>query len=162
MRKLFISALLLFAAFLAGCEDGKESLKGKEIDFSLNDLGGREVRLSDYRGKVVLLEFWATWCPPCIMAIPDLNDINSKFKGRDFALLAVSIAERKELVREFAEEHGINYTVLLDHKEVNSQFGVMTIPTTFIIGKNGGIVAKHLGFVPGLAELLSEEIERLL
>jgi peroxiredoxin len=162
MKKLLIVVSITLAVFAVGCESKEEPLSKNKFDFSLNDLDGRQVRLSDFSGKVVLLEFWATWCPPCRMAIPDLNDINARFKDRDFAILAVSIGEKIETVRDFADEFGITFTVLIDDNDVNSRFGVMTIPTTFIIDKNGNIASKHLGFVPGLADVLSEEIEGLL
>ena len=165
MRKPVALALLFLALFLAGCEQKREkgeATKGEEPDFALQDTEGREVRLADFRGKVVLLEFFATWCPPCRMAVPDMNQLNSSLKGKDVAILAIAIGERMEDVRGFAKEQGITYTVLVDNEGVDSLYGVSTIPTTIILDKNGAVVARHLGYMPGYADVMTREIEKLL
>jgi peroxiredoxin len=164
MRRPAALALLVLALFAAGCEREKkaEAPKAEDLDFALKDVGGREVRLSDYRGKVVLLEFFATWCPPCRMAVPEMNELHRRLSGKDAVVIAVSVGERMEDVREFVSGQGITYTVLVDNEGIDSRFGVSTIPSTFILDKNGAVVARHMGFMPGFADEMAREIEKHL
>lgn len=136
--------------------------KGAAPDFVLKDTRGKAVRLSDYKGKVVLLEFWATWCPPCKLTIPDLNELHEKYKGKDFALLSVSIDDPLSTLKPFIEEYGIKFTVLVNDKHIERLYGIINIPATFLIDKTGNIASKHLGYVPDTADMLSKEIEDLL
>ena len=127
-------------------------------DFVLNDLDGRPVRLSDLRGKVVLIEFWATWCPPCTMAIPELNALQRKYMDRDFLILSISTDEDISTVRSYVEENEVLFPVLFDDKNVNSSYGVYNIPTVVIIDENGIVLKNHMGFAPGIFEELLKDV----
>jgi peroxiredoxin len=96
------------------------------------------------------------------MAIPDLIELNEQYKDRGFALITLSIDEPLSTVKSFSEERGITYAVLIDDKDVSSDYGVRNIPTTFIMDKEGKIVSKHLGYAPDFLEVFSKEIEALL
>lgn len=116
-------------------------------DFTLEDLDGNKVSLKDYRGKIVLLNFWATWCPPCREEMPDLDKIYLEQKDEDFVILAVNGGEAKEDVKEFIDDKGYSFPVLLDTAklDVNFTYNVAFIPTSFMIDKEGKIRAIKSG-----------------
>jgi thiol-disulfide isomerase/thioredoxin len=162
-------SLLLVSALVAatGCSRGGERISaGKAgFDFSLPDLQGAKVSLSDFRGKVVLVEFWATWCPPCRESIPELTTLSAKYADRGLVLLAISVDKGGDVaatVSSFAREHGVTYPVLLDDGKVNTRFGVTSIPALFLIDKNGALVKQFTGFIPGLGETIAHDIEAIL
>jgi peroxiredoxin len=163
MRKSAIFIIILLVAFVHGCDLGPAGKIDKNnADFVLNDLDGNPMRLSDHRGKVVMLEFFASWCPPCRQAVPELSELYEKYRERGFELIAVSIDESVSDARDFVEEYGIKFTVVFDDRDVNAAFGVYNIPTTFILDRNGKVVNKHLGFAPGMGETFAGDIEALL
>lgn len=163
MKKIAAFVVLaLLAVVSAGCEKKVPQEPGKAPNFVLKDINGKEHRLTDYRGKVVLLDFWATWCGPCRLAIPELNEIEARFKGRDFALLAISVNDSVSTLKSFVEENDVAFTVLVNDRHVEKLYDVISIPTTFLIDKDGKIVKKHLGYIPGMADTLSKDIEELL
>jgi peroxiredoxin len=161
-RRTLFALIIIFFAALSGCEKAPRPPEGTAPEFVLKDTGGKSVRLSDYRGKVVLLEFWATWCPPCKLAIPDLNELHERYKGKDFALLSISVDDSLDTLKPFVEEYGIKFPVLVNDAEVERLYGIINIPATLIIDKEGNIAGKHLGYVPGTKEMLTKEIEELL
>jgi len=116
------------------------------IDFTLKDLNGKPVRLSDFRGKIVLLNFWATWCPDCRIEMPSMQKLHSRFKDTDFVLVSISIKESASEVQKFFKKHKLTFIGLLDSDgEVGSQMGIRAIPTTFILDRNGKIAGTIMG-----------------
>lgn len=125
--------------------DGKE----KASDFSLKSVEGKIVKLSDYKGKIVIIDFWATWCPPCRKGIPDLISIQSEFK-KDVVVIGISLDQGNTLkdVKPFIKDYGINYPVVYGDEKVVMDYGnIQAIPTTFIVDQKGIIVDKHVGLV---------------
>ena len=121
---------------------------GKEApDFTLPTLKGDSVRFSDYRGKVVFLNFWATWCPPCREEMPSMESLYQRLKGREFEMLAISLdQEGEKVVGPFVAKYGLSFPVLLDtDKKVSQLYRLSGIPETFIIDKNGFIALKIIG-----------------
>jgi peroxiredoxin len=116
-------------------------------DFTLPDLSGRVYRLSDFRGKVVFLNVWATWCPPCRMEMPSMETLYRRLKGRDFVMLAVSQDEDGSAsVQPYVEQAGLTFPVLVDPKGVVSrQFGVTGYPETFVIDRQGRVIEHTIG-----------------
>ncbi len=116
-------------------------------DFELKTLEGKSVRLSDYRGKIVFLNFWATWCPPCRQEMPDFNSANQKLlKEGKAVILTVNVQEDPQNVREFVEEKNLTLPVLLDETgEVSYIYNVQSIPTTYIVNLDGTIYNAILG-----------------
>ncbi|MBI5560708.1 MAG: TlpA family protein disulfide reductase [Deltaproteobacteria bacterium] len=117
------------------------------MDFTLPNLEGREIRLSDYRGKVVFLNFWATWCKPCEDEIPSMEALYEALKGQPFEIVAVSVdKDGPEVVSQFAKKYGITFTVLHDPKgTVKDLYKTTGVPETFIIDPNGIIAEKVWG-----------------
>jgi len=118
-------------------------------DFALKDADGRTVRLSDYRNKVVLLNFWATWCGPCKIEIPWFKELEQDYKDRGFAVLGVSMDEDGwDAVKPFVKDLGVNYRILLGTDIVAQMYGgVNALPTSFLIDQQGRIASVHLGLV---------------
>jgi peroxiredoxin len=116
-------------------------------DFTLPNLKGRSVRLSDHRGKVVFLNFWATWCKPCIVEMPSMQALYQRFERRDFEILAVSVdLEGAGPVKKFIATHGLTFPVLLDpNKDIYRLYRLTGVPETFIIDRNGKILLKIIG-----------------
>jgi cytochrome c biogenesis protein CcmG/thiol:disulfide interchange protein DsbE len=132
-------------------------------DFKLKDAGGQVVKLSDYKGKVVLLNFWATWCGPCTLEIPWFEQFQQDYRSKGFEVLGVSMDEDGwEVVKPYIAEHKINYRVLLGNDSVGELYGgVDSLPTTFIIDREGRFAfPPHVGLA-GKNEYLSE-IQTLL
>ena len=164
--RLIVAALIL-ALFVFSCakKGEKHVIGGNAPDFSLSDIQGNSVRLSDFSGKVVLVEFWATWCGPCLDAVPEMNALYEKYRSRGFIVLGISVDKGKDMqarLASFAKEHAITYPILHDIGDVNGRYGVYSIPSTFIINREGNIAGNHVGFSPALKEILSKEIEALL
>lgn len=116
-------------------------------DFTFPDLNGNKVSLSEYRGKVVLVNIWATWCPPCREEMPSMQKLYDRFKGKDFEILAVSIdANGAKAVAPFMQELKLTFPALLDTKgRIRSLYGTTGVPESFIIDKNGILVQKVIG-----------------
>ncbi len=131
-------------------------------DFALKDADGRTVHLSDYRGKVVVLDFWATDCEPCKLEVPWLMDFERAKRDRGFAVLGVAMDERGwEVVKPFLRELGVNYRVVLGDEKTSDQYGgIEAIPTTFLIDRNGRVYKAHVGLTP--KKDFDNEIETLL
>jgi peroxiredoxin len=116
-------------------------------DFTLQDANGRSVTLSEFRGKAVLLNFWATWCGPCSLEIPWFTEFEQQFKSRGFEVLGVSMDEDGwKVIKPYITEHKINYRVLLGNDSVSQVYGgVDSLPTTFIVGRDGKVAYVHVG-----------------
>lgn len=116
-------------------------------DFSLDSLEGKSVRLSDLRGKAVLLNFWATWCGPCRIEMPWFVDLQNKYGGEGLQIIGVAMDEAsKEDIAKFAKDMGINYPILIGKESVGEQYGgVNNLPQSFFIGRDGKVVDKIFG-----------------
>jgi peroxiredoxin len=145
-----ITLLFLILGLLAGCSTGEvgEQLSGGAPDFTLPAVDGSIVRLSDYQGKVIVVDFWATWCPPCLEMIPVLSDLHHRFSSKGLVILGVSLdKEGLPVLGPFIHERRIPYKVLLGSREVSAVFGgISTIPTMFIIDRSGRLVRKMVGY----------------
>ncbi|MBL0715200.1 MAG: TlpA family protein disulfide reductase [Desulfosarcina sp.] len=115
-------------------------------EIRLPDLNGNMVDLDDFRGKVIFLNFWTTWCPTCQVEMPSMERLYQRFRERDFVMLAVDLQEPVAQVQSFFEQYRLSFTALMDTRgAIGRQFRVRALPTTIIIDKQGAIVGKALG-----------------
>jgi peroxiredoxin len=116
-------------------------------DFSLPDLDGRTVALSDYRGKVVLVNIWATWCPPCVAEMPSMVKLYRQMEGSDFEILAVSIDEGgADTLAPFVKKHNLTFPILLDPQgTIKSTYRITGVPESFVVNRQGLLVKKVIG-----------------
>ncbi len=123
----------------------KSKMEGKPApDFSIPTIDGKSFTLSDYRGKIVFLNFWATWCPPCKEEMPSMQKLHKHLEGTDFVMLTVSIDEKPELIEPYMKELGLDFIVGLDPKsEIANMYGLTGVPETFLISRSG-IVLHHM------------------
>ena len=137
--------------------------KNKAPDFSLKDLSGRPVTLLSLKGKVVLLNFWATWCPPCISEMPVFNKLYRELRSRGLEIVAISADRSESYLRDYISKHSLEYKVLYDEsRTVVKQYKVFSMPTTFLIDKNGVIVEKFFGEYDWTDQEIKKKIEKLL
>jgi cytochrome c biogenesis protein CcmG/thiol:disulfide interchange protein DsbE len=158
----FLVAILI--QFPVGCKkEGPKEKRPRAPDFTLPSVDGKTITLSQLRGKVVLLDFWATWCAPCRLAIPHLNDLYKAYRKRGLEIIGVSLDKgSQERVRRFAVSMGIQYLIIMADDEVVKNYGISPIPTTFLIDRDGYISSKWVGFSQNLMSKISAETERLL
>ena len=131
-------------------------------DFALKDADGKTVHLSDYKGKVVLLDFWATWCGPCRIEIPWFMEMERQNKDKGFEVLGVAMDdEGMEAVKPFVEKTKMNYTILLGNEDTAQAWGgIFGLPTSFLIDRNGKVQKRHVAIVG--KDVLEAEIKGLL
>nr|NIV99410.1 redoxin domain-containing protein [Candidatus Saccharibacteria bacterium] len=116
------------------------------VEVTLKDLNGQQVSLSDFRGKIVFINFWTTWCLACVIEMPSMEKLHQKFKDKDFVMLAINLQESASKIKQFYKEYKLTFTTLLDTTgDVGTGFGIRSIPTTYILDKNGRIIGKALG-----------------
>lgn len=143
----------------------KHPLVGKAASpFTLDQLTGAPINLADHKGKdIVILDFWATWCGPCVRAMPLVDEVAKAYKDRHVVLYAVNQQEGKDKIEAFLKKQNLDVTVLLDTKgEVGQLFKVSGIPQTVVIDKDGIVRAVHIGFSPELKETLEQDIDAIL
>jgi peroxiredoxin len=162
---LFVLAILALMppAFAAGEPACNASGRKANLNFTLQDVNGKPVRLSQYRGRVVLLNFWATWCGPCRIEIPWLMDLYRRHRERGLVVLGVSVDAAVPRVKPFAQQLKINYPVLIGagRDDLSAAFGPFRgFPTSVIVARDGTICVRHIGIAT--REQLEREITALL
>ena len=128
-------------------------------DFTLPDLAGRSRRLTEFRGQVVLINFWATWCPPCRAEMPAMERVYREMRNNGFTILAVNFAETAEQAEPFVKEHRLTFPILLDEEgQVTRLYRAFSLPTTYLLDRHGVIVGRAVG----AREWDSAEAKRLI
>jgi peroxiredoxin len=134
----------------------------KAADFSLKDLRGETVSSSSLRGKVVLLNFWATWCPPCVSEMPSLDKLYQELRARGFEVVAVSLDRSADDVKEYVGKKGFKFPVLMDEgNKVSRRYKVFSTPTSFLIDRKGNIVERFYGEYDWQDRDIKAKIEKL-
>ena len=132
-------------------------------DFTTEDAAGNRVSSRSFRGRVVLLNFWATWCPPCRLEMPSMERLYGEFRGQGLEIVAVNFMESRELVQAFAREQNLTYPMLLDRRsDIAERYGVMRLPETVVIGRSGEVIAKTTGYKDWYKEDVRELVSALL
>jgi peroxiredoxin len=167
-KRLSLAAALLWTGS-AGCGGDRPSAAAPAPavrpapNFTLKDVSGRAVSLADFKGRVVLLDFWATWCPPCRESIPVLQKMHEEYSARGVTVLGVSVDQDASVVPPFVKRKSMSYSVLLDDAgEASDLYRVSGIPSLFLLNKDGVIVKNWVGFAPGMEAQWRRAVENLL
>ena len=123
----------------------------------------QQIRLVDYRGKVVFVDFWASWCPPCLVSLPAYDRMRREIGTEEFEIIAINVDENTEDGLDFLENHPVRFPVLADPEgQIGIPYGIRTLPHSFLIDRDGQITASYKSFKVGDEIKLKQEIERLL
>jgi thiol-disulfide isomerase/thioredoxin len=135
-----------------------EELGEPAPDFTLPDLQGDSVTLSEFHGKTLIIDFWATWCPPCVFQVPELNKLQAAHQDAgDLMVIGVAVdVEGAEVVGPWVEENDVQYTIVIGHEDVAQEFGAMGFPTLVVVTPEGRIDSLHMGLIE------YEELEELV
>ena len=143
MRALLLSAVLILTLGLTGCMDADFS---KPLDLTFIGVDGQPVSLAALRGKVVLIDFWATWCPPCRGEVPNVVAVYQKYHDQGFEVIGISLDENKDALLAFTQQNGMTWPEYFDGRvwdnQVSSRFHVHLIPTMWLVGRDGMLVTK--------------------
>ncbi len=153
--------LWLLVLVIALAIPGFAADSGPAPDFTLKGVDGNDLTLSSLKGKVVIIDFWATWCPPCREEIPGFIELYKKYKDQGLEIIGISVDKDENKLKKFVADNGVNYPIVSFTKDVTEAYGgIQSIPTTFILDHQLNIVGKHVGFVETAA--FEKEIEPLL
>lgn len=162
IKNLWKIVLILLIFFVVCTTKDKEQGKtSNNRDFTLTTIDNEEITLSKLKGKVVLIDFWTTWCSPCKNSIPVFAKLYNKFHEQGFIVLGIGLEEKTPL-ENYRNQHNIPYPILIGNKEVARAYGVQAIPHIFIIDKKGKIRKTQLGFSPGLEAEFETLIDSLI
>ena len=140
-----------------------QSSKQANLDFTVKDMNGARVRLADYKGKVILINFWATWCAPCKVELPGLIELQDAYKDKGLMVLGISEDDPPETLRTFATEWKVNYPMLVglgEDKLFDAYGPLIGLPTSVIVGRDGAVCGRHVG--AATKEEFEREIKALL
>jgi len=148
-------------------ETVKQTLSNKRtgspaFNFTLKSTSGETVSLSDFKGNVVIIDFWATWCPPCRMSTPALVKLNKKYRGKGVTILGVSLDEDKDEVAPYMEHANVEHIVLYSDSSIDKNYKIRSIPTFLVIDQEGNIKKRYNGFYPGMEREWESDIKELL
>ena len=163
MRHLFLAAALLLTAFAHTAAHAVVTPQAAAPDFTLKSAEGRNLRLQEQRGQVVLVNFWASWCGPCKQEMPHLSRLYDKYRSSGFTLLAVNIDDDARHGAATAAKWGLKFPVLLDaEKKVTRLYDLGAMPSTVLIDRDGKVRFLHRGYREGVEEAYERQIRELL
>jgi len=164
--KIIALCIMLITTFACAKSEAPLPTVGNTApSFAAMDMDGKKVSLTDLSGKVVILDFWATWCAPCRASTRELEKLHEKYKDRDVVILGISIDEGKsvaERVKEFTGKNGLTYRMLVDDGRISKAFAIRNIPAMFILDKQQRIIKIYPGYFQGLSSIVEKELEDLL
>ncbi len=157
-KTLFLIIFMFFIAAFIGCTNTEAARTGEAPDVELTDLNGKTFSISDYKGKVILLNFFASWCPPCRAEMPAFNEIAKSEKN--VKIIGIAVSDSPERIEKFVKDNGLTFTVAMDNGAASASYGPITgIPVTVIIDKNFNIAKRYIGARP--KETFVSDIETL-
>jgi len=157
-----LAAALCLAAPLSAQKHAPDTLKPAKLNFSFKDVNGRKVSLSAFKGKVIILDFWATWCVPCKAEIPGFIDLQKKYGGQGLQIIGLSVDDSMSTAKTYADQMKMNYPVLLAEGKddiLKAYDPIPSIPVSVIIDRQGRIVTRHLGIAS--MDVFEKEISAL-
>jgi peroxiredoxin len=163
MMKLMIRLTTLIGFLLVSLYANAGAISGKAPDFTLKSNKGKNLRLSDYRGQVVMLNFWASWCGPCRQEMPILDQLQSRYAKLGFTLLGVNVEEDSSKANAYLKDIPVSFPILYDTANQTSKlYNVSAMPTTVIIDRNGNMRFIHHGYKPGYEKDYKKQIKALI
>jgi peroxiredoxin len=160
-KVLRILTIMVLVAVACGSGNKSESSQSELTDFTLVSLDGVEYTLSSLKGQVVIIDFWATWCPPCRNSIPTFVKLYNKYSERGFTILGIGLDDQQALI-DFKDQMNIPYPILVGSNDLAKAYGVTGIPKTIFIDKKGSIRKTQVGFAPELESRFDALIDSLL
>ena len=159
LKHLLLSLILVAMASISYAEE----ISGKAENFTLKSSAGKNLKLSEYRGQVVMLNFWASWCAPCRQEMPLLEDLYKKYNKLGFTLLGVNVEEDSNKALTLLRSIRVSFPILLDNKNIVSKlYKVSAMPTTVIIDRDGNLRYVHKGYKPGYEKEYQKQIRELI
>lgn len=159
-KAVVLLSLILFVDLASAA---KNPVLKPAADFTVKSLSGKNIKLSEQRGRVVILNFWATWCTPCKKELPYFNDLYKKYRGVGLQVLGVNIDKGISEVKRMSQDFNLAFPILLDPKgKISDLYLVRSMPTTYVIGKDGMVHHVHWGFGPDEPARYEKEIKALL
>jgi peroxiredoxin len=171
MNRLSFVVIMLCTGVLfstAACKKGETPLPiigNQAPSFTLTDVDGKKLSLSDLSGKIVILDFWATWCAPCKASTKELEKLHEKYKERGVVIMGISMDTGKsaaEQVKVFAGKNGLTYKMLMDDGRMSKDYAIRNVPAMFILDKQQKIIKIYPGYLPGLDTMIEKELDALL
>ncbi len=139
------------------------AVSGPAPDFTLKSLGGKNLKLSEMAGNVVLINFWASWCGPCREEMPLLNDLHNKYQPLGFTVLGINVEEQTDMARGFLKDYPVDFPVLLDDKnQVSKLYDVVAMPTTVVVDRDGKLRFLHKGYKSGDEKKYRDMVKQLI
>jgi len=155
--------LVCFLSFAVVTYADAASVKGQAPNFTLKSLTGKNLKLSEMAGNVVLINFWASWCGPCREEMPLLNDLHKKYEALGFTVLGVNVEEDVKNARGFLKNFPVDFPVVLDNKnQVSKKYNVIAMPTTVVVDRDGNMRFLHKGYKPGDEEKYRKMVKKLV
>ena len=164
IKPFIANPLLWLVIALLGMGPAMAEIRGQAApDFTLKSLSGENIRLGDYRGQVVLLNFWASWCAPCRQEMPLLNELHHRYAPLGFSVIGVNVEQDNTAARRWLEKTPVDFPILFDtDNKVSRRYDIRAMPTTALIDRDGNVRHLHHGYVPGLEATYQQQVRELI
>jgi thiol-disulfide isomerase/thioredoxin len=162
MIKSILRMALILVMIAVACGSREQAKQSDTVDFTLYSIDGVEYTLSEFNGQVVIIDFWATWCPPCRNSIPAFIKLYEKYHEQGFTILGISLDNDEQALRDYSKQMKIPYPVLVGNKEIAKAYQVSGIPKTIFLDKKGNVRKTQVGFAPELEVQFDQLVNSLL
>lgn len=162
MIKIILRMVLILGMIAVACGSREQTKQSDTADFTLYSIDGVEYTLSEFKDQVVVIDFWATWCPPCRNSIPVFIKLYQKYHEQGFTILGISLDNDEQALRDYSKQMKITYPVLIGNKEIAKAYQVSGIPKTIFLDKKGRVRKTQVGFAPELEVRFDQFVDSLL